>query len=81
MQISPRKTWGQQWDILFRCIGEEIWKSKVMVLGGEEGLEWKVCVDGMQLDHVLEFKNVGYVLDKSGTDGAECNKKVAMGGR
>ena len=27
-----------------------------MVLGGEEGLEWEVCVDGMRLDHVSEFK-------------------------
>ena len=31
-------------------------KSKVIVLGGEEGLEWEVCVDGIRLEHVSEFK-------------------------
>ena len=31
-------------------------KSKVMVLGGEEGLECEVCVDGIRLEHVSEFK-------------------------
>ena len=30
--------------------------SKVMVLGGEEGLECEVCVDGMCLENVSEFK-------------------------
>ena len=29
-------------------------KSKVMVLGGEEGLEGEVCVDGIHLEHVLD---------------------------
>ena len=27
-------------------------KSKVMVLGGEEGLECEGCVDGIRLEHV-----------------------------
>ena len=31
-------------------------KSKVMVLVGEEGLECEFCVDGIRLEHVLEFK-------------------------
>ena len=31
-------------------------KSKVMLLGGEEGLEYEVCVDRIPLEHVLEFK-------------------------
>ena len=30
-------------------------KSKVMVLNGEEGLECEVHVDGICLEHVLEF--------------------------
>ena len=30
-------------------------RSKVMVLGGEEGLECEVCVDGMRLEHVSEL--------------------------
>ena len=41
-------------------------KSKVMLLGGEEGLENEVCVDGMRLEHVSEFKYFGCVLDLSG---------------
>ena len=39
-------------------------KSKVMVLGGEEGLECEVCVDRIQLEHVSEFKYLGCVLDE-----------------
>ena len=27
-------------------------KRKMMVLVGEEGLEWEVCIDGMRLEHV-----------------------------
>ena len=52
-------------------------KSKVMVLNGEEGLEYEVHVDGTRLDHVSEFSYLGCALDESGTDGAECSRKVA----
>ena len=52
-------------------------KSKVMVLNGEEELECEVHVDGIHLEHVLEFKYLGCVLDALGTDGAECSSKVA----
>ena len=31
-------------------------KNKMMVLGGEEGLECHVCMDGICLEHVSEFK-------------------------
>ena len=48
-------------------------KSKVMVLGGEEGLECEVCVS--------EFKYLGCVLDESGTDGAEYSRKMVSGRR
>ena len=34
-------------------------KSKVMVLGGEEGLECEVCIDGIRLERVSEFKYLG----------------------
>ena len=34
-------------------------KSKGMVSGGEERLECEVCVDGICLEHVLEFKYLG----------------------
>ena len=37
-------------------------KGKVSVLGGEEGLECEVCVDGMRLEHVMEFKYLGSVF-------------------
>ena len=56
-------------------------KSKVMVLNGGEGLECEVQVDGVRLEYVSEFKYLGCVLDKSGTDEAECSRKVAIGRR
>ena len=34
-------------------------KNKVMVLGGEEGLECEVCMDGIRLEHISEFKYLG----------------------
>ena len=43
--------------------------GKVMVLNGEEELESEVHVDGIQLEHVSEFKYLG-VLNESGTDEA-----------
>ena len=56
-------------------------KSKVMVLGGEEGLECEVFIDRIRLEHFLEFKYLGCVLDESGTDEAECSRKVASRGK
>ena len=47
-------------------------KSKVMVFGGEKGLVCKVLVDGMQMEHVSEFKYLGCVSEYLGTDGAKC---------
>ena len=35
----------------------------------------------MRLEHVLEFKYLGFVLDKSGTDEADCCRKVISGRR
>ena len=56
-------------------------KSKVMVLNGEEGLEYEVLVDGIHLKHDLEFKYLGWFLDESGTYRAECSRKVVSGRR
>ena len=56
-------------------------KSKVMVLNGEDGLECEVHVDGIGLEHVLEFKYLGYILNESSTDGAECSSMVVSGRR
>ena len=55
-------------------------KWKVMVLGREEGLEYEVCIDNM-IRACLGFKYLGCVLDKSGTDEAECHRKVMSGRR
>ena len=52
-----------------------------MGLGGEEGLECEICVDGMRLEHMTEFKYSGRVLDESGTYEAECCRKLANGRR
>ena len=41
-----------------------------MVLNGEEGLEYEILVDRMQLKHVSEFKHLLCVLDDSGTEEA-----------
>ena len=43
-----------------------------MVLGGEEGLEHEVCLDGAGLELVSKFKY-------RGTNVAECRRKVASG--
>ena len=51
------------------------------LLNGEEGLECEVHVNGIRLEHVLEFKYLGCVLDVSVIDAAECSRKVAGGGR
>ena len=54
-------------------------KIKVMVLGGEEGLECEVCVDGARLEQVSEFKYLRCVFYESRTYDAECRMKVASG--
>ena len=54
---------------MLRCVEGEDWrglkfnasKSKVMVVNGEKGLECEVLVDGIRLEHVLEFKY--WILD------------------
>ena len=47
-------------------------KSNVMLLGMEEGVECELCVDGLRIEHVLEFKYLLCVMDECGTDEAEC---------
>ena len=41
-------------------------KNKGMVLGGEEGSVCEVNVEVRQLEHISEFKELGFVLDGSG---------------
>ena len=50
-----------------------------MCVGWEEGLECEVCAEGIHLKHVSEFRYS--VLEKSGTDGIYCSRKVASGRR
>ena len=64
-----------------RCLKVNVGKSKVMVLSGEEGLECEVYVDRTYLEHVLEFKYLGCIFYKSGTDEAECSRMVVSGRR
>ena len=56
-------------------------EGKVMVLNGKEGLVCEVHVDGIHLEYASEFKYLWCVLDESGTDGAECSRKVMSGRR
>ena len=44
-------------------------------------MECEVCIDGIHLEHISEFKYLGCVLDESGTDKAECSRKVESGRR
>ena len=53
----------------------------MIILIGEERLECKVHIDGIRLEHVSEFKNLGRVFDESGTAEAEFSRKVASGRR
>ena len=54
---------------------------QVIVQWVGQRLECEVHVDGIHLELVSEFKYLGCVLDESGTDGAECNRKIASGRR
>ena len=54
-------------------------KSKMMVLGEEKELECEICLDRLRFEQLSEFKYLGCGFDKSGTDVAECRRKVASG--
>ena len=49
--------------------------NKVMVLNEEEGLKYEVHIDGIHLEHVSEFKYLGYILDKLDTDGQNVERR------
>ena len=57
--------------LAFQCVygssdkkNENADKSKVILLGGEEGLECEICVDGVLLEQVSEFKYLECILDE-----------------
>ena len=54
--------------------------NKVLLLNGEKGLECKLYVDGIRLEHVSEFKYLGCVLDESGTGEAEVASERSVAG-
>ena len=56
-------------------------KSKMMVLNRKEELKCEVHVNGIYLDNFSEFIYLGYVLDETGMDGIECNRKMVSGKR
>ena len=56
-------------------------RNKVMVLGGEEGMGYDVCVDVICLEHISEFKYLECVLDESCTVDEEYSRKMASGRR
>ena len=70
---------GRFVEVCRKGVKVNIGKSKVVMLGGEEVMECEVCIDRVRLEHILEFKYLGCVLDESGTDAdeAECSRKVA----
>ena len=45
-------------------------KSKVIVLNGEEGLEYEVYVDRIHFEHVSKFKYLECISDELGNDRA-----------
>ena len=51
-------------------------KNKVIMLREEEGSTCDVIVNGRELGHVLEFRYLKFWLIGSGTDKAECFRKV-----
>ena len=74
---------GRFVEVCRRDLKVDAGKSKLMVLGGEEGLECEVCVDGMRLEQVSEFKYFGCALNEyeSSTDKVGCRRKTASGNR
>ena len=60
-------------DVCGRGLKVNAGKSKLMVLNGEEGLEFEAYVDGMRLECASEFKYDLVV--------AECSREVANGRR
>ena len=52
-----------------------------MVMNGKERPKYELHIDEIHLKYVFELKYLGCVLDISGTDGAECSRKVASGRR
>ena len=49
------------------------------MLNGEEELVCEVFEDGMQLEHMTEYKYLGCVLNKSGTDKAVSGYIMSIG--
>ena len=59
---------GRFFEVCRRSLKVNAGTSKVMLLGGEDGLGCDFCVDGIRLELVSEFTYLGCVLDESGKD-------------
>lgn len=46
---------------------------------GDESIKYEIMLGGEQLGKVSEFKYLAYLLDKKGTNDAECTRKVVSG--
>ena len=57
LHAQSEKELREMWSTLLRCrkrgLKVNAGKSKVMVLGGEEGLECEVCTDGICLEYLI----------------------------
>ena len=51
-----------------------------MVMNGEKGVVCEVVLNGVRLEHVLEFKCFGCVLDESGIDWQSVVGRWRLGG-
>ena len=52
----------------------------MMVMNGEDRLEYEVHIDGVCLEHVSKFKYLGCVLDEASTDGQSVLGRWQVGG-
>ena len=75
--VKKKKTGKRRRTEIERGLDVNADKRKMMVLGGEEGLGYEIHVDGARLEQMSEFKYLGCVLNESGTEEAECCRKVA----
>ena len=66
-------TWGMVGRFAEVCrrrgLKVNVGKSKVMVLNGEERLEYEVHVDGICLEYASEFKYLVWIFWSCGEDG------------
>ena len=53
--------------------------SKGVKLRGKDELVYELNVEGSELEYILKLMHLEWTLDESGTDEAECYRKMARG--